>query len=128
MWPPDTPVPPKSLVEAELDAMSRNPFRRLTAKHVQAAMNVPEDRLAEFAAKSPDRMAQSIAIYARGAGYTDKLELSASDGTLVALRELSDAAVRVAYLRAIRAGTAALAGADADAPEDGALGAKETDA
>ncbi len=56
--------------------LSRSPFRDLVARLL--ACQPTDDALVHHAEKNPDRWAQTLAIAARLAGFTDKLEVEGS--------------------------------------------------
>lgn len=68
-------TPPAVQIEAELENLSRNPFKRVLQGFLEGA---PASRdIAKLSEKSPDRWAQAVAITAKLAGYNDKLEIEA---------------------------------------------------
>lgn len=69
--------PPIEETLAELEALSRSPFRRLLARIMDCAPS-PE-AIQALAEKNPDRWGQLMAIVGRTSGYNEKLEL---EGTL----------------------------------------------
>src|SRR5512145_2652289 len=74
-------------IEAQLEAASRLPFVGLLARLLGCA---PTDAAIDaIAQKNPDRWAQMLAIVARLAGYTEKLDVNAQLD--VSLHDLSDA-------------------------------------
>lgn len=83
-------------VRAMLDDMSRAPFRDALADLLAARPD--HESLADFARKHPDRWAQSVAIFARGAGYSDRIRVDAS--VSARLPDMSDSEVmeRIAEL------------------------------
>ena len=58
---------------ANLNALHRAPFTAILANAIGAEPT--EDELKKFAAKSPDRWAQLIAIFGRLSGFTEKTEI-----------------------------------------------------
>ena len=75
----------------QLDVLSRQPFRDITARLLS---NSPTDQqLKAFAEKSPDRWAQAVAIFARLGGFHDKLEI---EGALKLTKDMSDSEVLIA--------------------------------
>ena len=83
------PASPKldgSLIAAELENLSRGPFRRILAKLLECA---PSDTaITSQAEKNPDRWAQTVALIARLGGYNEKLEVEGSLNLKV--QQLSD--------------------------------------
>jgi hypothetical protein len=86
---------PAELEQAMIN-YSRDPFRKALADYLQGNPSLEDIRT--FSKKYPDRHAQSVAIFARLSGYTDKLEVehthkplrSLSDAELLALRDELD--------------------------------------
>ena len=82
------------LLEA-LENRSRGPFRALLARVLGSAPS--EEAIATLAEKHPDRYGQLLAIVARTAGYTEKLEV---EGTFTQrIQDLSDAELLVEAAR-----------------------------
>jgi hypothetical protein len=76
---------------AELENLSRGPFRRVLAKLLE---NAPSDEsIAAQATKNPDRWAQTVALIARLGGYNEKLEVEGSLNLKV--QQLSDSELLV---------------------------------
>ena len=68
--------PDPKITASRLAVMSRSPFMD---KLSQALDHGPDDAaITALANRNPDRYAQYIAIFARLAGYTDKLEVEAT--------------------------------------------------
>jgi hypothetical protein len=63
-------------VREQLDNLSRNPFRDVLAQLIEVAPEPAE--MKEWAKRCPDRLAQAVAIWARLAGYNEKLEVEAN--------------------------------------------------
>lgn len=83
---PEAPQLDPETVRAQLDCLSRQPFRDLLARFLLAAPSA--GAIVEQAEKHPDRWAQSTAIVGRLAGFTEKLEV---EGTLThKIQDLSD--------------------------------------
>lgn len=74
-------------VKAQIDNLSRQPFRDLLARFLVAAPS--GEAIAEQAEKHPDRWAQSTAIVARLGGFNEKLEVEGS--LALSIQGLSDA-------------------------------------
>lgn len=64
------------IVKAQIDSLSRQPFRDLLARFLVAAPT--EEAIAQQAEKHPDRWAQSTVIVARLGGFSEKLEVEGS--------------------------------------------------
>ena len=76
----------KEKIREELERLSRQPFRDMLSLLLSA--NLTQEDIDAFAKKSPDRLAQSIAIMGRLSGYNEKLEIEADLST--SLTQLSD--------------------------------------
>ena len=63
-------------IQAHLAALSRAPFREFLTTLLGAAPT-PE-AVAEWAARSPDRYAQAVAIYGKLSGFSEKTEVDIS--------------------------------------------------
>ena len=74
----------------KITVLSREPFSEILALFLDAKPN--RKSVNESANKSPDRYAQSVAVFARLAGYSDKLEIEASVSHN--MKSLSDATLR----------------------------------
>lgn len=74
-------------VAAQIHAMSRQPFRDQVAKLLLAAPT--QKAIEELATRAPDRYWQAVAIAARLAGFSDKLEVEGN--IAVQVSQLSDA-------------------------------------
>src|SRR5262245_15463272 len=61
---------------AEIDALSRGPFRKLLSVYLQTAPD--RESLIAQAQRNPDRWMQGLALLGRLAGFTEKLEVHAS--------------------------------------------------
>jgi hypothetical protein len=73
-------------ISAELENLSRGPFRRVLGKLLE---NGPSDEaIASQAERNPDRWAQTVALIARLGGYNEKLEVEGSLSLKV--QQLSD--------------------------------------
>ena len=71
-----TPQIDGAQIEAELENLSRRPFRRILAKLLE---NAPSDEAIEKQAEAhPDRWGQTTALIARLGGYNEKLEVEGS--------------------------------------------------
>lgn len=68
---PRAPAIPAEAIRQQVRLLQREPFRDQLAKILSCAPD--EDSLKAFAAKHPDRWAQCVAIFARTAGYTEKV-------------------------------------------------------
>jgi hypothetical protein len=73
----------------EIKILSRAPFQRPLARLIAAEPTQAE--LAAFARKSPDRWGQVIAIFARGSGFSDKIDLDVDVNIAVKISRMSDA-------------------------------------
>ena len=71
---------------AELEAYSRAPLQRELSKWLACAPD--QVSLQAFANRQPDRWGQGIATLVRGAGYTEKVQVSSNIAVLIG--ELSD--------------------------------------
>jgi hypothetical protein len=83
-----------TLIRRDLAMQSREPFKEALARLLEAMPSVEE--IKAFAAKTPDRWAQAVAIVSRPAGVTEKHELTFNNPTLAlayALLEMSDSEV-----------------------------------
>lgn len=73
---PKAPMLDPEVVQAQINSLSRQPFRDLLARFLISAPT--EEAIAEQAEKHPDRWAQSTAIVARLGGFNEKLEVEGS--------------------------------------------------
>ena len=87
----------RSEVLAHVLALSRDPFRRELARWL--GKKTSDAALQAFADKSPDRWAQGVAILARNAGYTERVEVETSEW--VKISQMSDAELN-GYLEELR--------------------------
>lgn len=74
-------------LEELFSSLSRQPFVQELSRFVAA--NPSRAKIREFAEKYPDRWAQGVAIMARLAGFSDKVDVSVS-GLVQHVRALSD--------------------------------------
>lgn len=70
------PKTDSATLHAELENLSRGPFRRVLAKLLENAPSA--SAISEQAEKHPDRWGQLTAIIARLGGYNEKLEVEGS--------------------------------------------------
>lgn len=104
-------------IKQQLENGRREPFLELLADFIDAKPD--QEALAQFARKSPDRWAQSIAIFAKPAGYNDRVEV---DMTLAAkVQSMPDAEL----LRRLRELETAELPMDAETVEEPAPRSKE---
>ena len=78
-------------IAAELENLSRGPFRRILAKLLECAPS--DNAISSQAEKNPDRWAQTVALIARLGGYNEKLEVEGSLNLKV--QQLSDSELLV---------------------------------
>lgn len=83
---------------AELEAYSRAPLQRELAKWMDCAPD-PES-LRAFAKRQPDRWSQGVASLVRGAGYSEKLQVSSNIAVLIG--QLSDSQMMERLAEALR--------------------------
>ena len=78
---------------------SRDPFRKALADYLQG--NPSLDDIKAFAKKYPDRHAQSVAIFARLSGYSEKIQVDVDNNFNVWIKNVSDSELRakIAELR-----------------------------
>ena len=74
-------------VSAHIDALSREPFRDLLKRLLQAEPSV--EAVQAYSERHPDRWGQLLVMIGRLAGYNDRLEVASSHS--VVLAQLSDA-------------------------------------
>ena len=74
-------------VSAHIDQLSREPFRALLTRLLEAEPD-PE-KVKDYAEKYPDRWGQLVTMVAKLSGFHERLEVESSHS--VALRQLSDA-------------------------------------
>src|SRR5262245_66550856 len=84
----------RSEILAHVLALSRDPFRRELARWL--GTKTSDAALQAFADKSPDRFMEGVAILARNAGYTERLEVETD--LSVKISQMSDAEL-LSYLR-----------------------------
>jgi len=87
----------KEKIRAELERLSRQPFRDMLS--MLLAANLTQEDIDAFAKKSPDRLAQSIAIMGRLSGFNDKLEIEADISTSLSLMSDMEVQNRLRELR-----------------------------
>ncbi len=73
-------------VAAHIDALSREPFRDLLKRLLEAEPSV--EAVQAYAERHPDRWGQLVTMIGKLAGYHERLEVESSHS--VALRQLSD--------------------------------------
>ena len=81
---------------SQIQLMQREPFRNLLATLLECAPN--EEALKAFAAKSPDRWMQAIAIAGRLSGYTEQL-VSTEVNIFMQINQMSDGQLLDEYQR-----------------------------
>jgi len=79
-------------IRAALENRVRSPFRSVLTDWLGASPG--EDDLKKFAAKSPDRWSQGLAILGRLSGYSDKLEVDTDITVTRRIDSMSDMEMR----------------------------------
>ena len=106
----------KEDVERSLKQGHREFFQRILSKYIRT---VPSDKaLSTFGERQPDRHAQATAIYARLAGYTEKLDvqMDASVG-MIDFNKLSDSELYAKILQLREENQKALGAGNGDLPK-----------
>ena len=85
---------PTDQLNAELENLSRGPFRRVLAKILENAPSA--EAIGNQAERNPDRWAQTVALIARLSGYNEKLEVEGSLSLKV--QQLSDSELEALLL------------------------------
>jgi len=75
-------------LERAMNNYSREPFRKALMDYLQGNPNI--DEIKAFARKYPDRHAQSCSIFARLAGYSEKLQVDIDNNIHVWIANASD--------------------------------------
>ncbi len=78
-------------VAAHIDALSREPFRDLLARLLEAEPSV--EAVQAYAERHPDRWGQLVTMIAKLSGFNERLEVETSHS--VALAQLSDSELMV---------------------------------
>jgi hypothetical protein len=107
-------------IRAEMEARYRDHFCNLLAKYLVAAPSV--EAIRAFAQKHPDRWVHGLAMLARLAGYSDRLEIQT--GLVPDLSHLSDAELELR----VRALAAEILGPDTGQERGGLAPASEPEA